>query len=127
MTNFFIYGTLKRGHGRSALLDGQHFLGEKKTAPRYRLFTTGSFPALVDAGRANVMLPGMSIEGELWQIDDECLAVLDRVEGVDSGLFERREIQLLDDEEDVDGYFWVGRVEGLEDCGGGVGGGTFGR
>ena len=89
MTNFFIYGTLKRGHGRSALLDGQHFLGEKKTAPRYRLFTTGSFPALVDAGRANVMLPGMSIEGELWQIDDECLAVLDRVEGVDSGLFER--------------------------------------
>ena len=117
MTNFFIYGTLKRGHGRSALLDGQHFLGEKKTAPRYRLFTTGSFPALVDAGRANVMLPGMSIEGELWQIDDECLAVLDRVEGVAAQLFERRQIELLEHEGEVEAYFCLGEIEELKDCG----------
>ena len=118
MTNLFIFGTLKRRHGPSALLDGQHFLGERTTAPQYRLYSVGgSFPALVEADHADVPLPVLSIEGELWQVDDECLAMLDRVEGVAAQLFERRQIELLEHEGEVEAYFCLGEIEELKDCG----------
>ena len=80
----FVYGTLKRGQGRSALLAGQTFLGEARTEPHYRLYSNGAFPCLVEAE------DGVSIQGELWKVDDACLVRLDAVEGVDGGLFERR-------------------------------------
>ena len=117
MLSLFIYGSLKRGHSRSSLLDDQHFLGERKTSPKYRLFKCSSFPALVEASRADVTLPGISIEGELRQVDDSCLAMLDVTEGVGSGLFERRQIELLDYDGEAEAYFWLSSVEGLEDCG----------
>ena len=113
----FVYGTLKRGRGRSALLDGQKFLGVVRTEPHYRLFNSDAFPCLVEASREDVAGAGVSIEGELWEVDDACLALLDQVEAVDSGLFERREVRMVA-AEGMEAYFYRGSVEGLEDCGG---------
>lgn len=118
MTSVFVYGSLKRGQSRSSLLDGQEFFGEKKTAPKYRLFRVkGSFPALVEASRPDVMLPGVSVEGELWQVEHACLMMLDRVEGVAHGLFERQKVELLDFDGEAEAYFWAGSMDGLEECG----------
>jgi lysophospholipase L1-like esterase len=49
------------------------------------MYNTGSYPALVeDEG-------GIEIEGELWEVDDACLKMLDAIEGVPT-LYERRPV-----------------------------------
>ena len=111
----FVYGTLKRGDVRAYLLDGQHDLGEVKTQPIYKLFNTGDYPALVDA--EPIGRPGVSIEGELWQVDSDCLARLDVEEGVDEGLYERRAVALMDTAETVQTYFYLHTVDEMPDCG----------
>lgn len=80
-TLLFVYGTLKRGEPRHRYLVGQTLIATVATIPAYRLLSVGDYPALVrrDDGR--------SIEGELWEIDEACVRVLDRVEGVEQGLY----------------------------------------
>ena len=85
----FVYGTLKRGFCRAHLLTGQQFLGEARTQPLYRMFNCGTYPGL-----KLVPKDGLPIVGELWSVDSECLARLDREEGVAEGLYRR---QLIDD------------------------------
>ena len=115
-TTLFVYGTLKRGDVRAPLLDGQRFLGEARTAPRYRLFNTGTYPALVQAGPLG--LEGLAITGELWGVDAACLSRLDEEEGVDEGLYARRTIVLIDREQEaVQSYFYPPPVAGMPDCG----------
>lgn len=84
----FVYGTLKRGFALHRHLDRQKFIAEARTMPRYRMFVyrNGWFPLLVQE-----MDGGLSIEGELWEVNDECLRLLDRVEG---HLFQRAFIEL---------------------------------
>ena len=110
----FAYGTLKRGEERAFALKGQEFLGMARTVSRYRLLNIdGTYPGLVeDAG-------GISIEGEIWEVDDECLQLLDQIEAVDVGGYERSEILLSapHSAEKVHGYIFLGSVVGLEDCG----------
>jgi gamma-glutamylcyclotransferase (GGCT)/AIG2-like uncharacterized protein YtfP len=112
----FIYGTLKRGQSRADFLDGQNFIGEAQTTQHYRLFRCGAFPSLVEASRNDVDLPGISVEGELWEVDDDCLQMLDWIEAVNSGLFKRVMIGMIDGSE-AEVYLFKGSVEGLEDCG----------
>ena len=112
----FVYGTLKRGQPRADCLDGQKVIAEVKTTPDYRLFRCGSFPALVEASRSDVGLHGVSVTGELWEVDDDCIQMLDRVEGVGARLFERRLISLIDGRE-VQAYLFKGSVKGFVDCG----------
>jgi gamma-glutamylcyclotransferase (GGCT)/AIG2-like uncharacterized protein YtfP len=111
----FIYGTLKRGDVRAPLLAGQRFIGETRTAPRYRLFNTGDYPALVEASSINQ--PGRSILGELWAVSPACLGRLDFEEGVDEGLYERRAVELMGNDEDAQAYFYLHPVVGMADCG----------
>ena len=111
----FIYGTLKRGDVRAYLLQGQTFLGEASTAPRYRLFNTGDYPALVEVEPLD--LGGRSIQGELWAIDEDCLDRLDEEEGVDEGLYERRAVELSPHKERVQSYFYLPSIAGMSDCG----------
>ena len=89
MTCVFVYGTLKRGGGNHAFLVRQRFLGEARTAPGFTLYSLGDFPGLVRA-------PGdtAGVTGELWMVDDTCLAELDRLEGLDEGLYERCDVLL---------------------------------
>src|SRR5689334_8617863 len=89
MTTLFIYGTLKRGGSNHAFLAGQHFLGPARTVPGFALYSLGDYPGMVRA-------PGdtAGVTGELWVVDDACLAELDRLEGLDEGLYERVEVRL---------------------------------
>ncbi len=89
MTTLFIYGTLKRGGSNHLFLVGQKFLGPARTVPGFTLYSLGDYPGMVRA-------PGdtAGVCGELWVVDDACLAELDRLEGLDEGLYERIEVLL---------------------------------
>jgi gamma-glutamylcyclotransferase (GGCT)/AIG2-like uncharacterized protein YtfP len=68
----FVYGTLRRGEARHALLDGMRFSG------------TGTIDAaLVDLGEYPGLVPGEGrVAGELFAIDDpSCLRRIDEYEG----------------------------------------------
>lgn len=114
-TLLFVYGTLKHGDVRAYLLEGQTFVGTARSTPRYRLFNTGDYPAMVEAGPLGV--GGLSILGELWSVDDACLARLDLEEAVDEGLYERRAVALLDVDGPVESYFYLRSVAGMADLG----------
>ena len=111
-TILFVYGTLKRGCCRHRVLAGQQFLREAETVPHYRMVNVGTYPGLLVAQGE-----GRSIRGELWSVDSQCLASLDIVEGVDEGLYERREIQLVGFSEAVESYFFMAPAAHLLDCG----------
>jgi len=53
------------------------------------LYSLGDYPGMVRA-------PGdtAGVTGELWSVDDACLAELDQLEGLDEGLYERTEVLL---------------------------------
>lgn len=89
MTHVFVYGTLKRGGSNHLFLAGQHFVGEARTIPGFTLYSLGDYPGMVRA-------PGdtAGVTGELWSVDDACLAELDRLEGLDEGLYERVDVLL---------------------------------
>ncbi len=89
MTTLFVYGTLKRGGTNHLFLAGQRFLGSARSVAGYTLYSLGDYPGLVRA-------PGdtAGVTGELWVVNDACLAELDHLEGLDEGLYERVEILL---------------------------------
>ena len=109
----FVYGTLKRGHSRAGVLEGHRFLGKAQTRAKYRLYNCGSYPGLVKAEN------GIAIEGELWEVADACLAVLDEIEGVSSKLYrrERVELEAPHQNDEVETYFYQQSIAGLPDCG----------
>ena len=90
-TLIFVYGTLKRGLSNHRHLLGQHFLAEARTAAGYQLFDLGDYPGMIEAAKA-----GRSIEGEIWEVDAACLVELDRLEGVDEGMYERVPVRLAE-------------------------------
>lgn len=110
----FVYGTLKRGDCRAHLLQTATFLGHAVTAPQYKLYTHGPYPALVEAQR--IGQAGLAIHGELYEVDPTTLARLDEEEGVDEGLYERKAIVLVDQHETVEAYFYLRSIEGMTDC-----------
>ncbi len=114
MTRVFVYGSLKRGLSNDHYLRGQRFLGRARTRPRYRLFDWGGYPGLVE--RAG---DGLAIHGEVYLVDDACLAELDRLEDIDRGLYRRDRIELAEpfDEQVVEAYFFERPVGGLPDGG----------
>ena len=83
----FIYGTLLRGLERAHLLEQAEFLGPA-TAPG-RLHALGAYPGLLEGSG--------TVVGELYRIDEQTRAQLDRVEGFDpanpdDSLYQRRPI-----------------------------------
>jgi len=113
VTKLFIYGTLQRGHSRAKYLQGQQYVGVARTRARYRLYDCGTYPGLVPAD------DGVAVEGELWEVDPRCLAILDRVEGVAEGLYRRSTVELDApfDAEHVQAYLYSRGTIGLRDCG----------
>ena len=111
--NLFVYGTLKRGQPRHRFLSGQNFIAAARTSPHYRLYHLGDYPGLVER------VDGVSIEGELWDVDDACLTRLDRFEGCDVGLYRRGSIQLARPHDEVSAmtYFYLKDIEGCPECG----------
>jgi gamma-glutamylaminecyclotransferase len=109
----FVYGTLKAGGRLHGHMAGSRFVGEAATQPVYRLYRIGWFPGLVDHS------DGLAIRGEVWDVSPETLRILDEVEEVDVGLFQRRAIQLAApfNGSAVESYFYLGSVSEADDSG----------
>lgn len=112
----FVYGTLQRGRSLHGHLAGQRFVGVARTEPEYRLYRIDWYPGLVATRPGQ---DGVAIHGEVWDVDEVALRVLDEVEEVDSGLYERRSVLLQEpfDQTDVVAYFYPGDIDGCSDNG----------
>jgi gamma-glutamylcyclotransferase (GGCT)/AIG2-like uncharacterized protein YtfP len=114
MNPVFVYGTLKRGGSNHVFLRGQKFLGPVRTAPGYTLYSLGDYPGMVRA-------PGdtAGVTGELWSVDDACLAELDRLEGLDEGLYERIDVLLAPNvlAGSAQTYLYLRQLDGLAPLG----------
>src|SRR5271170_6537591 len=109
-TLLFVYGTLKRGQRNHHYLAGQEFVGTDRTAPLYRLFDCGPYPALVEFPKN-----GTAIEGELWRIDDETLQQIQRLE--ESPKLYRMHSVAIAGWPAARTYIYQKSIEGLRDCG----------
>lgn len=87
----FVYGTLKKGFPRHRVLQNARYIGIAKTVPEYGMYAFRGFPALVDKNMAN--FPSY-VFGELYEVDDQTIAEVDVIEGVDSNLFKRALVNL---------------------------------
>lgn len=66
----FVNGTLMRGQKLHGNLAGADFLGEVRTAPRYRLYSIGD----VHPGMFEVEAGGVAVVGELYRLPHEVRA-----------------------------------------------------
>lgn len=109
-TLIFVYGTLKRGFCRAHHLAGQTFVGEACTSPHYLMYDCGEYPGLIVDRKE-----GISIQGELWSVDEKGVVLLDQVEGVSQNWFSREHIELIEPTVDqaVHAYFFQGNVSSL--------------
>jgi gamma-glutamylcyclotransferase (GGCT)/AIG2-like uncharacterized protein YtfP len=75
----FVYGTLMQGYGNHRLLENSRFVAQATTSAPATLVNVGWFPAIttLDAGPCPVA-------GEVYEVNAETLANLDRLEGVPS-------------------------------------------
>lgn len=83
----FVYGTLKKGFPNHYYLKDQEYLGEATI--RGTMISLRHFPGVINVGNDQ-------ITGELYQIDNETLARLDRLEGYPH-FYERVPIELSDE------------------------------
>ncbi len=115
MNPVFVYGTLKRGGTNHLFLAGQQFVGEVRTEPGYVLYSLGEYPGMVRA-------PGDrdGVTGELWNVTDACLAELDRLEGVDEGLYQRIDVLFAPNPfaPSAHAYLYSRGLDGLQPIGG---------
>jgi gamma-glutamylaminecyclotransferase len=109
MSLVFVYGTLKRGGSNHAHLAGQEFVGVAKTKPSLALYLLDGYPGMVPVDEG-----GESIVGEVWSVDDACLAKLDDLEGLSEGLYRRGAIPLEGPlgERGVEAYYYERSVTG---------------
>jgi|13_taG_2_1085334.scaffolds.fasta_scaffold59985_2 gamma-glutamylcyclotransferase (GGCT)/AIG2-like uncharacterized protein YtfP len=102
MKKLFVYGTLMKGEANHSLMNGATYIGKFKTEDKWGLINLGHFPALVPHT--------IAVEGELYEVDSEMLVRIDRLEGVDAGLYQRRTINTYDMDTDehieADTYIW---------------------
>lgn len=87
MTDVFVYGTLMKGHVQGGLLTRYPRQAATTTGRLYRL--PAGYPALQRGADGRV-------QGELVRgVDARVLSLLDQYEGVDEGLYERVEIDVV--------------------------------
>jgi gamma-glutamylaminecyclotransferase len=92
----FVYGTLKQGFSNHWLIEDvvgaghAQFIGVAKTKQMYPL-VCGPFqvPFLL-----NMPNSGLQVKGELYAVDQSALELLDELEGVTKGHYERRPVVL---------------------------------
>ncbi len=90
-SELFVNGTLMRGLKLHANLDGATFLGEFRTATRYRIFSIGDVhPGMFEVGEGEA---GIAVPGELYDVPDEVWA---RVEAGEPPGLHRGPVELED-------------------------------
>lgn len=112
-TLVFVYGTLKRGGENHGWIDKQRFVAEACTRALYRMYDLGGYPGMVHSP------DGISIEGEVWEVDEAGLLRLDILEDTEGGEYERVAVQLEGEfaAQDVEGYVYLRSVEGRREVG----------
>jgi gamma-glutamylcyclotransferase (GGCT)/AIG2-like uncharacterized protein YtfP len=88
MHKVFVYGSLLSGMGNHALLINSKKLGDAETPEGFGIVDLGWYPGAVKTDK-----PGKVI-GEVYEVDDQTFARLDRLEGYNShspkdGLYNR--------------------------------------
>lgn len=83
MTLVAVYGSLREGEGNHRLLDGCDLLSRELSVDEFTMHSLGGFPALT-AGKSSVVI-------ELYNVNEETFARLDRLEGYPT-FYNRREI-----------------------------------
>lgn len=104
------YGTLKKGFCNHMLLQDAKFIKEIKTKPLYRLYDCGPYPCMVKCEN------GVSVEGELYEVNEKIKTQLDYLEGVPY-LYNREYIEVEDFQSMVIGYIYQLDVSEFKDCG----------
>jgi gamma-glutamylcyclotransferase (GGCT)/AIG2-like uncharacterized protein YtfP len=101
----FVYGTLKSGFSNHYLLEGCEFFGSAATAPTYKMIENG-FPVIMPDPE------GKPLAGEIYTVDDETLARLDRLEREGSS-YDRKLIDVLAGGERLPtkAFIYVGRED----------------
>jgi gamma-glutamylcyclotransferase (GGCT)/AIG2-like uncharacterized protein YtfP len=82
----FVYGTLKKGHCREQVMTEGTMLNPKAYVRGKMYSVGGSFPTVV------LQDENHWIEGEVHEVDDKTLSLLDGIEGIISGLFNREKV-----------------------------------
>lgn len=96
----FVYGTLRENRKSTHTLYG------------YAMFTVNgakfNFPFIQWMGSR--LLDEVSVKGNIIEVDDEGLAKLDKYEGVERGLYERKRVDVWDefDRDAVEVWVYVG-------------------
>lgn len=82
----FVYGTLKRGYHNNALLEGGNaeFIREDLLRGFVMRKLGAAIPAIF-----RVKDDRTFVHGEVWKVSDVCTERLDRLEGVDHGLYSK--------------------------------------
>ena len=101
-TILFFYGSLKRGYSNHHRIAGQKYLADASTLPCYRIIELGQYGGMIHDE------DGFAVKGELWAVDEHCLAEVDEFE-MGEGLWERTPIEVAG-HEGVQSYCWTGDV-----------------
>jgi len=111
---FFIYGTLKRGLSNSHYMEGQRFIAEAVTKTVYRMVDCGGYP-----GMFPVTEMGLSIVGEIWEVNEAGREQLDILEDVAVGLYVVKpvELELPYADQEIFTYLYDWPVIGKRDVG----------
>lgn len=94
----FVYGTLRKNHHNNILLFTSSFLGEAITEVGYELALSG-IPYLIKGGE--------QVVGEVYEVDEETLSVIDQLEG-HPDCYTRKDIKVFLNDEliTVQAYHW---------------------
>lgn len=87
MNLVFVYGTLMRGGRLHGVLTESRYCGNARLRG-YTMFDLGWFPGIVRSGGHG------EVHGEVYEVDDDTLANLDRIEGTPH-LYQRKAVKVL--------------------------------
>lgn len=88
MRTVFVYGSLMKGFGNHVLLKESTFVSSA-TLSGMLMYSLGGFPAILPRGKRTDI-----VYGEVYEVDDETLAALDRLEG-HPRFYERQEHEVF--------------------------------
>lgn len=110
MTTVAVYGTLRKGQGNHILMDAPStkFIGKGQTIEPAVMISTGGFPILDFASaqhEENVHL-STSVTVEVYEVDDETLVRLDRLEGYPSWYNRTERPMLMENGDEVKAFIY---------------------
>ncbi|RCX07884.1 gamma-glutamylcyclotransferase (GGCT)/AIG2-like uncharacterized protein YtfP [Anaerobacterium chartisolvens] len=99
----FVYGSLMRGYWNHPLLDNEKYAGAA-TVKGYGLYNVASYPGVVRR-------EGVGVRGELYDVCERTLSVLDQLED-EGDMYIRRAVTAETDEGEAEAfiYVWNGSV-----------------